>query len=130
MKFNLPLHTNTTKSKTKKGKFILNLNNYRNCHFTRLNAVKIAYKNDIKGFFPAGLKYKKVKLIYTLYRATERLCDVSNVCSIIDKFACDVLVSLDIIEDDNFNIVKEVVYKFGGIDKSNPRCELEILEID
>ena len=32
----------------------------------------------------------------------------------------------EIIEDDSFIQVVEVVYKFGGVEKDNPRCELEI----
>jgi hypothetical protein len=36
------------------------------------------------------------------------------------------LVKAEILEDDSFKQIKEVVYKFGGVEKDNPRCELVI----
>jgi len=124
----LPLEVYTTKSKTKKSKFILNLNTYRNCHYTKLNSVKIAYKNAIQELIP-GIKLGKVKLTYTYYAKTRRRLDISNVCSIIDKFTCDALVDKGVLIDDNYDYIPEVTYKFGGVDKNNPRCELLIEEI-
>jgi hypothetical protein len=67
-----------------------------------------------------------VTLTYTYYAKSKRRIDVSNPCSIIDKFACDALVKAEILEDDSFKQIKEVVYRFGGVDKENPRCELVI----
>ena len=71
-----------------------------------------------------------VSLTYTYYARSKRRLDVSNPCSIIDKFACDALVKADILEDDSFNQIKQVVYKFGGVDKNNPRCELVITKME
>ena len=51
---------------------------------------------------------------------------MSNPCSIIDKFTCDALVKAGVLEDDSSKQIKKVIYKYGGIDKDNPRCELEI----
>jgi hypothetical protein len=67
-----------------------------------------------------------VKLVFTYYTRSNRRLDISNPCSIIDKFTCDALVKAEIIEDDSFEQIKEVVYKFGGVDKDNPRCILEL----
>ena len=36
----------------------------------------------------------------------------------------------EILEDDSFNQVKQVVYIFGGVDKDNPRCELQITKTE
>jgi hypothetical protein len=36
------------------------------------------------------------------------------------------LVKAQIIQDDDFKQIKEVVYRFGGVDKDDPRCELVI----
>tara|TARA_R100000541_G_scaffold56081_1_gene65309 strand:- start:448 stop:696 length:249 start_codon:yes stop_codon:yes gene_type:complete len=67
-----------------------------------------------------------VTLTYTYYAKTKRRIDISNPCSIIDKFTCDALVKAGILKDDSFKQVNKVVYKFGGLDKENPRCELLI----
>ncbi len=126
----LPLFVHTTKTKTQKGKFILNLNNYRNCHFIKLNKAKITYAKEVKkAIGDIKIKFKKVELEYTYFASTKRRIDVSNPCSIIDKFTCDALSQIGIWVDDNSNIIKSVKYKFAGVDKNNPRCELKIREI-
>jgi Holliday junction resolvase RusA-like endonuclease len=68
-----------------------------------------------------------VSLIYTYYAKSNRRLDISNPCSVIDKFACDALVKAGIIKDDSFKQVVDVTYVFGGVDKENFRCELEII---
>lgn len=59
----------------------------------------------------------KVRITYTLNPKTKRLCDISNVCCIVDKFFCDCLVQMGKLEDDNYLLVPEVVYKIGEVDK-------------
>mgnify|MGYP003643022301 CR=1 FL=1 len=92
-------------------------------------------KHEIKISLPLEVYYSKNKKFilnlnnyrnayYTYYSKTKRRIDISNPCSIIDKFACDALVKAGIIKDDSFEQVQAVVYKFGGFDKENPRCEL------
>lgn len=110
-----------------KKNYSLNLNVYRNTHFRVLAVAKKNYKLLIKT--PRGIKLDKVRLIYTLYPKTKRKMDISNVCSIVDKFVCDVLVDRGIIEDDNMEVVKEITYKIGEIDKKEPRVELEVISI-
>jgi Holliday junction resolvase RusA-like endonuclease len=66
--------------------------------------------------------------IYTLYPESNRRMDVSNVCSVVDKFTCDALTELGIITDDNHKIIPAINYRFGKVDKENPRVELEIEE--
>lgn len=114
--------------RNKKGtKAYLNLNNYRNWSFIVSNGLKKKYKSVMT---PQIMNLQKVnypvKLTYVLYPATKRLCDVANVCSVIDKFVCDAITELGIWEDDNYQFVPEVTYKFGAIDKENPRCEIWI----
>lgn len=70
-----------------------------------------------------------MKLVFTYYARSNRRLDISNPCSIIDKFTCDALVKAEILEDDSFEQIKEVIYKFGGVDKDNPRCVLELFTI-
>ena len=109
---------------SKKKKFILNLNNYRNAHYRVLALAKKIYSEDLVTKIQDLPRFSDpVRLTYIYYARSNRRLDISNPCSVIDKFACDALVKARIIEDDNFNQIKEVVYKFGGVDKDDPRCE-------
>tara|TARA_R100001143_G_C3324421_1_gene116363 strand:- start:285 stop:671 length:387 start_codon:yes stop_codon:yes gene_type:complete len=123
MEIDLPLEVYYSKKK----KFILNLNNYRNAHYRVLSISKRLYSENLvprlKGF---DRFTEPVSLTYTYYARSNRRLDISNPCSIIDKFTCDALVKAEILEDDSFRQIKEVVYKFGGVEKDNPRCELVI----
>jgi len=125
MEIDLPLEVYYSKKK----KFILNLNNYRNAHYRVLSISKRLYSENLvprlKGF---DRFTEPVSLTYTYYARSNRRLDISNPCSIIDKFTCDALVKAEILEDDSFKQIKEVVYKFGGVEKDNPRCELVILK--
>lgn len=117
---------------TKKGEprwFILNLNPYRNAKYHLLNDSKIKYKEVMKSQIDKLPVLKEpIHVIYTVYPATARLCDISNVCCIVDKFFMDALVENGKLSDDNYTIVPEVIYRFGSVDKLNPRVEIEILE--
>lgn len=122
----LPLYVHTTKSRTKKGKFILNLNNYRRVHFFTLNKAKAEFKRLLK--FP-DKKFSTVSLAFVYFHGNKQKVDVANPCSIIDKFFCDALVDAGVIEDDNQDIVKIVSYIGGGVDKDYPRCEVLVKEL-
>tara|TARA_R100001163_G_C4928904_1_gene105718 strand:+ start:44 stop:454 length:411 start_codon:yes stop_codon:yes gene_type:complete len=124
---------------SKKKKFILNLNNYRNAHYRVLSIAKKTYSDDlvemIKNLF---IKEKwddiprfdnPVDLEYVYYAKSNRRVDVSNPCSIIDKFTCDALVKVGILEDDSSKQIKSITYVYGGVDKENPRCRLTIKEV-
>lgn len=65
---------------------------------------------------------------YTVFPQNKREFDLGNVLPIVQKFTDDALIELGILPDDNYKIVREITYKFGGIDKDNPRAELEIVE--
>jgi hypothetical protein len=119
----LPLEVYYSKNK----KFILNLNNYRNAHYRILSISKKIYTEDLLERIKDLPKFSDVvSLEYVYYAKSKRRLDVSNPCSIIDKFTCDALVKAEIIEDDSSKQIKKVVYRFGGVDKDNPRCVLTI----
>jgi|TARA_B110000285_G_C15114841_1_gene613440 hypothetical protein len=122
MKIELPLEVYYSKNK----KFILNLNNYRNAHYRILSSAKKIYAENLVDRISYPMYEEPVRLTYTYFAKSKRRLDVSNPCSVIDKFTCDALVKAGVLEDDSFEHIKEVVYKFGGIDKERPRCELEI----
>lgn len=106
--------------------FYINLNNYRNAHYQTLSKAKKLFGEEVFQQIFTLPKMKKVKLVYTIF--PQRKCDISNVCSIADKFFCDELVKNKKLVDDDFKHVVEVVYKFGEADKENPRIEVEIIE--
>jgi crossover junction endodeoxyribonuclease RusA len=59
---------------------------------------------------------------YTFYLPDKRKRDLTNYL----KAPEDYLVSQCILLDDNHEIVQRTVAQFGGIDKGNPRVEIEI----
>lgn len=114
--------------KTKEDKKIyLNLNTYRNLHHMSNNQAKVLFKGLLtEALGDLAPLQGQVRLTYTMYQQANRATDVANVLSIVDKFTCDALVELGILSDDNCRIVPEVVYRYGGVDKDNPRAELAI----
>lgn len=130
-KLNLPLYVMLPRKTKPDKKFILNLNNYRNTHQMVLNQAKHIYADIIKELVGDNIEhYDKCQLIFTYYHGNKGRIDKSNPLSIIEKFACDALTDLGFWEDDNSEIIPETIFRWGGIDKENPRCELEIIPID
>ena len=109
--------------------FSLNLNIYRNTHHYLLNAAKVAYEEAMRSQVVALPVFDRILIRYFLFPQSKRLCDVSNVCCIVDKFFSDVLVTHHRIPDDNYTVVLGVSYEFGSIDKDNPRVEIHITPI-
>lgn len=110
-------------------KFILNLNNYIHLNVFTLNITKIKYKeliDPILNTIDPILDNSELEFIYLYYNKSKRLFDISNPCSILDKYICDALVEKGIISEDNISIIKKVSYEYAGIDKLNPRVDLII----
>ena len=114
---------------TKKKSFILNLNVYRNAHYHTLNNTKKEYKKMVESQIK-GLPMIDVPVVitYKLFPPTRRRMDLSNVLAIHDKYFCDALVELGKLPDDTYEWIPQVVYRFGGVDRSNPRVEISIVE--
>lgn len=118
----LPLSVPVTKAKS----WTLNLNPYRNAHHHTLDKAKKNYKALIWNAIRKLPALPPVTITYTLFPANRRSVDVANVCSIQDKFFCDALVEAGRLPDDSFEHVVSVCYRFGGVDRSNPRVEATI----
>jgi len=112
-----------------KKKFYLNLNVYRNSHYQILDQAKKNYKFLIAKQLIYLTPFKKVNLELNLYPKTKRLTDLDNVLSIHLKFFCDALVYYKKIPDDNYLYIPEINYRFGAVNKMNPRVEIIIKEI-
>ncbi|MBL1322187.1 MAG: hypothetical protein COA63_014180 [Methylophaga sp.] len=115
---------------SKKKRFYFNLNNYRNAHFHVLSDVKIGFKELVKDQIKLLPRFSKINLTYIVYPKTKRLFDIANVCSIVDKFFSDALVSGGKLPDDDYTFLPEILYRFGEIDKENPRVEIIITPTD
>ena len=143
---NVPTFVMIPKKTKADEKVILNLNTTRNMNRFKLGNVKNEFYNQFKPEMDRvrveyNLKlqskvnfYKRVfkvdyepefKLRYTITAANKRKFDISNMCSIIDKFACDCLVKYGFMPDDNWEYLTEVTYAFGGMAKERT-CKLEL----
>lgn len=115
----------------KKKNYYLNLNGYRNWQFQLNNQLKKLFKievaEEIRKLEPVD---GVCSVTYTIYYPTKRAFDIDNIGSVITKFTHDALVEFGIFEDDNYNFVSEIVFRYGGVDKENPRCDVEIKELD
>lgn len=115
---------------SKKNKFILNLNNYRNTHFQVLNKAKKVYKEHLTERLLKLQPFNTVTLEFILYPKSNRLTDLDNVTSIHAKFFQDALTETGVLPDDNYNYVISTTSRFGYVDKNNPRVDIIIKEIE
>ena len=118
---------------TKKGEqrwFTLNLNTYRNTQAFVLNKAKQLYTDTmLKEIEPLPV-FNKIRLTYTVYTGSSHKSDVMNWASVVDKFFQDTMVKAGKLIDENYQYVPEVISRFGGIDKVNPRVEILIEPIE
>lgn len=112
---------------SKKKRFYLNLNQYRNAHHFTLSKAKENFHEIVAPSVRKLPQFDTVSLVYTLFAGSEQLCDTANICSIVDKFFSDSMVTCKRIEDDNRKIVLGSVYLYGGIDRFDPRVEVTII---
>ena len=125
MLISLPMTVRVSRKKN----FSLNLNQYRNVHFLTLNRAKIVFKEMVKSTVTKLPLYNRIRLTYIAYPKTKRLFDAANVCSVVDKFFSDALVEFGKLPDDNYLHLPEIIYKFGNVDKQNPRVEVLIEDL-
>jgi hypothetical protein len=122
----LPLFVQVSRNK----RFHLNLNPYRNAHHFILDKAKKEFYHLVKNKLQGIPRLDKCTLEYTLFPPTAQLCDTNNICCIVDKFFSDTLVTRGVIEDDNYNFVIDTRFKFGHIDRVNPRVDVVISSPD
>ena len=140
MKLILPLSVTLPRKTTENKVWHLGLNQYRNTHHFTLNAAKIAYSENIRRALYEGDRRARgmnldtltapYRFVYTIFAASGRRFDLSNILSIVDKFTCDPLVDYGILPDDSWKVIPAIDYRFGGIDKDRPRVELQIQSFD
>lgn len=119
--------------KNKYGKireFNLNLNAYRNAYFRTLNESKHKYKDFIQDQLKDKPKYKRVAIVYKVFKGDARRYDIGNIISIHQKYFEDALVECGKLPDDKASNIPMVLYTDGGIDRDNPRVEITIFNIE
>lgn len=125
----LRIYLGMTRAKKEKW-FSLNLNEYRNANFHTLNKSKILFKEEMKQQISSLPLLHNIAIQYKLFPKTRRELDVSNVCSIVDKYFSDALVELGKLPDDNYKYLSRVEYVFGHVDSNFPRVEVKIYDYD
>lgn len=112
-----------------RAKFHLNLNQYRNAHYRTLTLAKNVFTEMVRKDLEALPVMGVIQLDYRLYPSGTRQMDISNICSIIDKFFCDALVETGRIPDDQHQIVTGIRFSAGPPDKADPRVDITIQQL-
>ena len=96
LKLDLPLSVMVSKKK----KFILNLNQYRNLHFRVLAQAKRLYSKIVLKLLlerQTVIREAPLEVEYLYWHGNNRRHDIMNIISVIDKFAMDSIVYSGVI---------------------------------
>lgn len=95
-------------------------------HWASYSKMKKKYTNKAAWLAKSELpKMNKIDLCFTWYCKNRRK-DKDNIL-VGQKFVIDGLVKAEIIKNDGWNEIGDIVHKFA-IDKNNPRVEIKIME--
>jgi len=117
-----------TYSYSGKKKLHLNLNQYRNWHYSVSSNVKRNYYYEIEEYLDFNFM-GEISIHYDYYAPDKRVRDLMNVVSVVDKFFQDCMVMNGCILADDTSIVKNITVKYMGIDRGNSRIEATIKSI-
>lgn len=123
---NLPSHITLWKKDGTSKKYALNFNRVKNLHGFEYNRIKEEFTRLVLPLIEQLPTYEKVELTYTLFTGSGHKSDLMNWISVVDKFFQDTLVQAGKLPDDNYLYVPQIRAIYGGIDKSNPRVQVEI----
>jgi hypothetical protein len=102
----------------------------RNAHFHILNESKVHYEklvsDKLSQLDPIEGRYR---VRYT-YWYKNKASDGSNVVSQIEKALLDSLQKIGLVENDNVQYHIGSCWRVGGLDKDNPRIDIEIIGED
>lgn len=125
-----PLFVDLPRKTMKDKRIYLNLNTYLYLHYRIISQTNHAYKEIMREQLePVKMFKKPVDIVFTLFKGSKRNLDRANSLSMVEKFSCDALVFFGCLEDDNDNYIHSTTYLTGGIDRKDPRVEIEIKEI-
>lgn len=130
-KVTMPLHLTLKRKRVKDRKVPLSMNWFNWANVFEVDNAKKTYKEfllssiDIDSF---SLK-TPCCVIYTIF-PPDPTYDTNNWTSIHAKFFEDALVSECLLLDDSVSFVPHSFMLFGGIDKENPRMEIEVIRCE
>lgn len=110
-------------------RYYLNLNVYRNLHYQINNKLKVAFKDMVVPFLVGVPPLPAIRLEYDLYLPNRTRRDLMNCVAVVDKFFCDVLTSVGILEDDCIGYLDDIHIRFAGYDKIRPRVVATIIPV-
>jgi hypothetical protein len=116
-----------TRKKTKR--ISLGLNNMLGMNKHLRTKIKDWYTEEVQKQMTDEMFFNNIRATFFLFRHNASKMDVSNFCSIHDKFFMDALVKKGCMKDDNWKYYNKVRYFDGGIDRENPRVEIFIEEL-
>ena len=115
----------------KKKFFTLDINYYRNAHYTILNTAKQLYKDIMIPLLMKSdshlIRMNKIEISYQLIAPNNRAFDIMNIIAIVDKFFQDVLVDMGIIQKDTWKFVRYIEALPIIIDKDLPEMICRII---
>jgi len=125
----LPIYYTKTSRKSSKT-FLVSMNWFRNAYFYQQNEVKKHYHELVHlQLVKQAVRFEcKYRISMKLYYKVANI-DPSNVCPLIEKFVLDALQDKKVVIQDNVKYHKSTVWEVAGIDKHNPRIEIEIEEV-
>lgn len=127
-----PLHIDLPRKKGPAKRVHLSQNVIRNAHFQIQNQAKHAIKEivwrQLSDNFQGIRLNEPVELEIKLFKDKARRADLSNFCSVVDKYSTDAIVEYGLISDDNVKVLKKVTYLFGGF-SDDPRAEVTMKEM-
>jgi hypothetical protein len=96
-----------------------------------MNNVKKEYHRLAEPLIPSGIKFNQARITYTLYLPDKRKRDIGNVLSMVDKYFCDSLVTMGVLEDDNYQYIQEIDFRLGGFDpKERGYVDILVQEVE
>jgi hypothetical protein len=104
---------------SKKNSKIISCRGNRPCMFPSKNYTEW-HKQALAQIVGKG-KINSNNLQITFYSGDNRKFDLTNKAESI----MDTLVDAGLLEDDNYSIIGDLHLLFGGVDKDNPRCEID-----
>lgn len=106
--------------------FLCNLNSYAGMPSILLSKAKDKFEEKVKDLIDTLPQFSRFELEYTLFYGSNRDVDTNNICSVVDKFFCDILKRRGRIEDDSRHFLTRTTFQFGEVDRINPRVEVQI----
>jgi hypothetical protein len=103
-------------------------NAYRNWHYFLKNQVKKHYHILVDEQVGESTVPGQYRLAIDLYLKNPN-SDASNVASRIEKFTLDALQESGVVVEDNSKYHLGTTWEFKGIDKTDPRAEVTLIEL-